>query len=186
MPCWLYLNGATSVKIHLDYAHSKDAPPLWMWALLISSLLLASATGWQYFRLEAEGAALQLRLQDHMTVRHAPNMEAQSKEDQAALTEQLRQTNAVLSELGRPWPALFTLLEEKAGAQIALLALRPDAAKGRVRIAGEARDLIALLHYVRSLSQSGLLTDVVLEQHEVVDSDAEKPVRFTLAARWNN
>jgi Tfp pilus assembly protein PilN len=174
------------VKIYLDYAHSKDAPPLWVWALLISSLLLAGAASWQYFCLEAEGAALQQRMQSHMIERHVPIIEAQSKEDQAALREQLRQANAVLSELGRPWPALFSLLEEKASAQIALLALRPDAAKGRVRIAGEARDLIALLHYVHSLSQSGLLTDVVLEQHEVVESDAEKPVRFTLAARWNN
>ena len=172
------------MKIHLDYAKAQHAVPFWAWGLLLSALLLFSLTGWKYLQLEGERTNLQSRVRNdpHAAVRtpNAPPSPAMQK----ALQEQVRQANAVLSELGRPWPALFSILEETAQPEIALLAIRPDAAKGRLRIAGEARRLADALEYTRKLAATGQMTDVVLEEHEVVASDQQRPVRFALSARW--
>jgi hypothetical protein len=173
------------MKIRLDHAKAQHAAPSWVLGLLLLALLLVSAAGWEYFQLENERKSLQLRLQNDPRIsRTASSAPPPSAEIQKALQEQVRQANAVLSELGRPWPALFSMLEETARPEIALLAIRPDAVKGRLRIAGEARRLADALDYTRQLAASGQMTDVVLEEHEVVASDEQRPVRFALSARW--
>ena len=40
------------------------------------------------------------------------------------------------------------------------------------------------LDYVRKLGRSGQMTDVVLEEHEVLASDQQRAVRFALSGRW--
>lgn len=171
------------MKIHLDHAKSPHAAPFWVWGLSLSALLLFSATTWEYLRLESERTNLQSRMQNDSHAIRTSNAPP-PPEIQKALQDQIRQANAVLSELGRPWPALFSMLEEVARPEIALLAIRPDAAKGRLRIAGEARRLADALDYTRKLAATGRMTDVVLEEHEVVASDQQRPVRFALSARW--
>ena len=171
------------MKIHLDHAKAQHAVPFWAWGLLLSALLLFSLNGWEYLRLESERTNLQSRARNDPHAARASNAPP-SPEIQKALQEQVRQANAVLSELGRPWPTLFAILEETTQPEIALLAIRPDAAKGRLRIAGEARRLADALEYTRKLAATGHMTDVVLEEHEVVASDQQRPVRFTLSARW--
>ena len=171
------------MKIHLDHAKSQHAAPFWAWGFLLSALLLFSITGWEYLRLESERTNLQSRAQNDPHSARASDAPP-SPEIQKALQDQVRQANAVLGELGRPWPALFSILEETAQPEIALLAIRPDAAKGRLRIAGEARRLADALEYTRKLAATGHMTDVVLEEHEVIASDQQRPVRFALSARW--
>lgn len=171
------------MKIHLDHAKAQHASPSWVRGLLLSALLLFSATGWEYLRLESERTNLQSRVQNDPHAGRTSNAPP-SPEIQKAMQEQVRQANTVLSELGRPWPALFSILEETARPEIALLAIRPDAAKGRLRIAGEARRLADALDYTRKLAATGQMSDVVLEEHEVVASDQQRPVRFALSARW--
>lgn len=171
------------MKIHLDHAKAQHAVPFWAWGLLLSALLLFSINGWEYLRLESERTNLQSRARNDPHAARTSNAPP-SPEIQKALQEQVRQANAVLSELGRPWPTLFSILEETTQPEIALLAIRPDAAKGRLRIAGEARRLADALEYTRKLAATGHMTDVVLEEHEVVASDQQRPVRFALSARW--
>ncbi|MEO6823640.1 MAG: PilN domain-containing protein [Nitrosospira sp.] len=173
------------MKIRLDHAKSGHAAPFWVQGLLLSALVFVSAAGWEYFQLESERANLQMRLQNDSRANRIPsNTPPPSPETQRVLQEQVRQANTVLSELGRPWPALFSVLEATARPEIALLVIRPDAAKGRLRIAGEARQLADALDYTRKLAASGHMTDVVLEEHEVVASEQQRPVRFALSARW--
>lgn len=171
------------MKIHLDHAKAQHAVPFWAWGLLLSALLLFSITGWEYLHLESERTNLQSRVRNDPHAARTSNMPP-SPGIQKALQEQVHQANAVLSELGRPWPTLFLILEETTQPEIALLAIRPDAAKGRLRIAGEARRLADALEYTRKLTATGHMTDVVLEEHEVVASDQQRPVRFALSARW--
>jgi hypothetical protein len=173
------------VKIHLDYAKQPSTPSSWALGLLLAAVVLISVTGWEYVKLESERSDLQAQMLEggasDRTVFYAPTS---SPEAQKALREQVIQANAVLGELGRPWPALFLMLERLAQPEIALLAIRPDALNGRLRIAGEARTMTDALNYVRKLASSGRMIDVVLEEHEVVASDQQRPVRFALSARW--
>ena len=172
------------MRIRLDYALSANATQRWVWWWLVAAILASGAAVWQYTQLEAQRADLHLRLQDDSQLSEAPKPVVLSSEDSEKLREQAKQANAVLKELGLPWPALFALLEQTASPEIALLIIRPDAAKGRIRISGEARNLADVLQYVRDLSTEGTMSDVVLEQHEVVEADPQKPVRFTLSSHW--
>jgi len=172
------------VKIHLDYAKPPQSTPSWTWGLLLFALLVVSFAGGEYMQLEDKRTDLESRLRSTGPGRNASAVAPPSPETQKALREHVLQANAVLSELSRPWPMLFLVLEETARPEIALLAIRPDATKGRLRIAGEAREVADALDYIRRLAASGHMTDVVLEEHEVMVTDSQKPVRFVLSARW--
>ncbi len=173
------------MKIDLDHARDPNAAPHWALALLMAAVLLVSVISGEYVKLESERTDLQSQmLNDVSTSDQLQYSRPLSPYDQKALREQAVQANAVLSELGRPWPALFLLLEEVAQPEIALLAIRPDAANGRLRIAGEARGMADALNYVRKLGRSGQMKDVVLEEHEVLAADQQRAVRFALSGRW--
>lgn len=175
------------MKLRLDYATAPHAARPWVWLLLAATVLAAGVSGWQWTQLRAEREGLALRLQARSATVQSPAAAVPVPvEKKAAMKQQVVQANAVLAELGYPWPALFTQLEKSAGKEVALLAIRPDAAKGRVRIVGEVRHLADALEYVRRLTMVGGMAEVVLEQHEVVETDPQKPVRFALSARWRS
>ncbi|OGS97057.1 MAG: hypothetical protein A3K04_10900 [Gallionellales bacterium RBG_16_56_9] len=172
------------MQIRLDYASSANATRPWVWWLLIAALLANGAAVWQYTRLQDQRNGLQLRLQAAAQLSEVPPAAPPSGENLDKSRERIKQANVVLKELGLPWPALFAHLERTASPEVALLAIRPEAARGRLRISGEAHHLADVLEYVRDLGSAGAMSDVVLEQHEVSGSDPQKPVRFVLSARW--
>lgn len=65
-----------------------------------------------------------------------------------------------------------------------MLAIDPDAAQGRIRITAEARRHEAMLAYLQRLGQGAVLRDAVLIEHRVQRQLAERPVRFSLSATW--
>jgi len=172
------------MKIRLDYASSSYAIQTWAWGFLAASLLAVGTASWEYTGLQKAHDGLQLRMQQNTARSVVPAVATVPAEVRTEQQEQARQANTVLAELGRSWPALFTQLENTATPDIALLTIRPGAAKGRLRISGEARHLADALDFVRRLGNSGVLTDVVLDSHEVVETDPQKPVRFAVSARW--
>lgn len=174
------------MKIHLDYARPATTSQPWVWGLVAASLVAVVAASWEYNRLQEARAGLQMRLEQANAQTKAPVAAPLPAAALTDLQEQAHQANLVLAELGRPWPGIFAQLEKSASREVALLAVRPDATKGRLRISGEACTLGDALDYVRQLAASGVLSDVVLEEHEVVDTDPEKPVRFALTARWEH
>ena len=97
---------------------------------------------------------------------------------------EVKQANQVVRQLGLPWNALFKAVEASGGQSIALLSLEPDLQKGTVKISGEAKDFDALLKYVRELSTREVFGSVMLQQHQIQQDIAEKPVRFSLIAHW--
>jgi len=173
------------MKLHLDYAAGPHAVPAWIWGLLAVGVLGTVLTAWTSRQLIAERDGLRLTLQARTAPATTKRITSISAESAAMQQEQLKQANLVLRELGRPWPALFSGLEDAAGAQIALLQIKPDSVKGRLRLTAEARTLEDALDYVRRLAEEGGMQDVILEQHQVVEDDAQKPVRFSINARWD-
>ncbi len=90
----------------------------------------------------------------------------------------------VVSHLAGPGERLFVTLEAIDEPDVALLALTPDTAKRTMRIQAEARGPEAMLSYLRILKRSRAFTQVVLVEHEVQDSDPDRPLRFSLSAAW--
>jgi Tfp pilus assembly protein PilN len=163
--------------LDLDFVRHRPAWPAWL--MLAVGVALAIDTGVRYQGLQHELVQLQRRGAKPQFAAPAPK---------APVTEKTqREVDAarhILGELMLPWDALFRSIEESIGADAALLAIEPDAAKRVVRISGEARSYLAILNLMLRLESQQMLTGVHLVQHLIREDVAERPYQFTLAASW--
>ena len=109
--------------------------------------------------------------------RAAPSVDAE---------ERVRKANRVIRLLSPPWEDVFLTLEAENGKDIALLSLEPDPVTAQVRVAAEARDTLAMLDYLERLRLGGRLSPAVLQSHQVVIEDPNRPLRFGFTASWNS
>lgn len=100
------------------------------------------------------------------------------------LRAELGRANDVLRALGMPWERLFGALESVSGPDVSLLALDPAPDKHNLRLSGEARNMRALLDYLRKLGASGAFAAVHLQSHQVQQADPQRPVRFVMVLEW--
>ncbi len=169
--------------LDLDFRRRRIASPAG-WALLavgvLAVVLVLAAKG----RIADETAVYENALrrieQTLPGAGRAPLSAAEQRAQEATLADMRR----VLDQLNLPWGGLFATLESLDDADVALLALAPDARNGQIRISAEARNLGAMLDYHRRLEESGTLRDVSLTNHEIAEQVAERPVRFNLIATW--
>lgn len=101
-----------------------------------------------------------------------------------ALARELRVAERAVEHLALPWDELFRQVEAASYERVALLAIEPDAHKRELAITGEALDYLAVLTYVARLGERDMLTDVHLVRHEVREDTPQRPLHFTVAARW--
>lgn len=97
---------------------------------------------------------------------------------------EIKRANEVVDQLALPWDQLFSAVEEATGKDVALLTIQPDKRKDEVAISGEARDVAAMLDYMRRLNAAKPLHKVDLLSHQIQQQDPQKPVRFNLSAKW--
>ena len=97
---------------------------------------------------------------------------------------EITHANDVLNQITLPWDKLFQAVEWSSGKDVALLTIEPDAEKHVVKISGEAKNIAAVLNYVRHLSEQEIFNSVYLQSHQVQEQNPEKPVRFALVAAW--
>ncbi len=97
---------------------------------------------------------------------------------------EIKHANEVLNKITLPWDALFQAVEWSSGKDVALLAMEPNAERHVVRISAEAKNIPALMSYLRHLEEQKIFNSVYLQSHQVQQRNPEKPVRFTLVATW--
>jgi hypothetical protein len=114
----------------------------------------------------------------------ASRSEARAPQRRASADE-VAQVRETLARLSLPWDKLFGALESAASERVALLAVEPDSKTGTVTISGDSKDYLAALGYVLELSHSDSLSKVQLVRHEMKANDPQRPVAFTVTARWN-
>jgi Tfp pilus assembly protein PilN len=73
-------------------------------------------------------------------------------------------------------------LEKAIDDSVTLLGLEPGVRD--IAIAGEAKDLNALLDYLKRLQAASVFVDLHLTKHEIIQLGAERTVRFSLQASW--
>lgn len=132
----------------------------------------------------AVGAELTGARAELARLRQPPPLAARLPSDEAELHQAVQAAERVAQDIRRPWEELFAAVEAAEGEDIALLSFNPDAARGAVRITGEARRREAVLAYMDRLERGGALANVVLIEDQVQQQNPEKPVRFTLNADW--
>jgi len=172
--------------ISIDFSRGADAPSAAGVTLLRLGLIAAVMSAVCYVGVSGEIDRLEARASDNgRAARMLPAPPSESPRDSQELQQEIRIANQVVQQMTLPWDRLFRELEASASKEVALLAVQPDPTSRQVRISGEAKNFKAMLDYSRRLGRTDVLRDVVLLGHEVKAQDPQRPVAFSLMARWS-
>jgi hypothetical protein len=166
-------------RLDIDYQHGRNPRIRWFLPVLGALLCLGGILSKQ--RLEREVAAVEAHLQGGTRVADVPagatsrGNTAQSEVSEAA---------GIARQLATPWQKLFLSVERAYSDDVALLSVQPDAQRGSVAIVGEAKGYSDALSFVRRLNQQAPLGEVHLVGTELRETDPQRPMIFTIAARW--
>ncbi|MBI5786540.1 MAG: PilN domain-containing protein [Rhodocyclales bacterium] len=176
----------TMANLHLDFIHPRRpaAPTGWL-ALAAGLLVLAAVLTWHAGFVEPDVAAAELEVA-RMRKELAAREPAAMKLDDGQLAAEWQKALTINQRLGAPWQKLLAMLESYVDEPVALLSIDPDLTKKDLVLTGEARNLAALLDYVRFLKRQGMLSDVTLQSHQVNKQDRDRPVRFRISATWEH
>lgn len=158
----------------------------WTWLgmlVLLCSLLLIWVT-WQDYQ---EKLVILKNIQvkaSHLTQQKEIKKASEEHQVVVLTSAQTKQVADVAHALTTPWDALFSAIEKSSLPDVALLNLEPNPQKGQVTIGGEAKNLHAVLDYVKQLEQQAVLSQVYLQKHSVDQMNASKPVSFSILASW--
>lgn len=175
----------TTRALHLDFERPPGQRRAWSAILLVVGALLG---GWLV--LESRDASDEVarwedKLSDtrRLAKRSLPSF-AVEEAPTAALAQELKDANVVLDRLALPWDSLFADVESAVVPDVALLGVQPDPHGRVVNLEGEARDLKALLTFLARLEAAPGLVDAHLTRHEIRMNDPNRPIAFTIQARW--
>lgn len=146
-------------------------------------LLCAGAmlSGWQLLQQQR---ARDHQLQ-HQRERLATRLKTPATVAVVAIPEaQAAFVNAAIMQLNLPWRDLQDAVAAATPANVALLALEPDARKQLLKLSAETRNSDDMVAYIEQLKQQELFSSVVLTRHEINEQDANHPLRFDIEATW--
>lgn len=171
--------------MRLDYQRRTLALPRRGAVLLLLALVASIASGGYYAVLSRQAdewsmQADQLARASARTASRAPGSDRAA----ADLLAEVARAKVAVREINLSWERLFKAVESVGGADVTLLALEPNPEKGIVRIGGEARNMAALLDYMRRLQERDVFGAIHLQNHQVQQQEMLKPVRFVLVADW--
>lgn len=171
--------------LHIDFGLSagRRRRPL-AWVLLVVALIWLAWEGHQLRNAWYERVALQEQRSQLQSIQDAA--QPKTEEGLAAISGQQAAMARVALRLQAPWARLFTSVESAGNGQVALLGLEPDLDSLEIRIQAEAKDLQALLGYVRRLGETSALASARLESHQVHLQDPYRPVQGTIVAHWRS
>jgi Tfp pilus assembly protein PilN len=170
-------------RLELDFQR-KSMPVSGAGVVLLIAALLLGATLYVDYRdlaVEVDQGEAKLARLERLTGHKAPRPVKKDTDLSAAETKRAVE---VMGQLTLPWDELFAAVEDAAGKDVALLAIQPDRRKGQVTIGGEAKNVTAMLDYMRRLGEEAPLKEVALLSHQIQLQDPQQPVRFNLSARW--
>lgn len=170
--------------LHLDFRRDHANPP-WAGGLLLAAGVIAGVLLWNDYRqLEAETAAAEAGVRASGLAARKPSVPARPAAEVQKAHLEVKRASEVLAQLKLPWNELFVSVESAKLPDVALLAVESDTEKRRVKISAEAKDLPAMLDYLRFLQTQPTLSGVYLQSHQYQQQDPQHPVRFVLSADW--
>ena len=175
-----------SVKLDLEFIQQPVLSSAnWLnISVLLASLLMVALTwqGYQNQQLKLADTSSQLKQFSQQTLPKSQPIKMNAALITPDETKQLTETVGMLTT---PWNNLLVAIEQADMQDIALLSLEPNSKKQLVLITGEAKNLSIVLQYIKQLQQAPMLAQVYLQKHSIDETDASKPVRFSLLAKWD-
>lgn len=169
-------------RLQLDY-QARTRPFPWAGAILCAlALAVAGLAGAYYHSLRG-----QIAYWDGLARQSGRGSAPRVPRNKIAASDmalEIKHANEVLSKITLPWDKLFQAVEWSSGQDVALLGIEPNAEKNEVKISGEAKNMMAVLGYLRHLTAQEVISSAYLRSHQVQQQDPDKPVRFSLVAAW--
>lgn len=170
------------IQLNLDYQSSMKPFP-WAGTALLLLAVAALALAATYYNGTNEQIGY-WEAKAGQVLRSSARQATGSQRELKDTAQEIKHANEVLNQITLPWDKLFQALEWSSGKDVALLAMEPDAEKHEVKISGEAKNIPAVMSYLRHLSEQPIFTSVYLQSHQVQQQSPEQPVRFALIATW--
>lgn len=170
------------MMLRLDY-QKRTRPFPWAGVGLLAVALAALALSAAYYHaMLGQIGYWEARTGQAQRASARPAASSQRELNEMAL--EIKHANEVLSQLTLPWDKLFQAVEWSSGNDVALLTIEPDAEKHEVKISGEAKNVAAIMSYIKHLAAQEAFSNVYLQSHQVQQHNLEKPVRFALVVAW--
>ncbi len=169
--------------LELDFRRAPRRAHWLGYALLVAGAAGTLAVATIYGEQSEQIGRIEAGMQRTHAAARRPTAPARGAE--LASARETQRAQSVALELNLPWDELFASLESAAGPNVALLSVESDSVRRAIRIAGEAKDLAAMLDYLRSLGAQPTLANVHLQSHRLQQQDAQRPIRFIVGADWN-
>ena len=166
-------------RIDVDFARRRFRFPVLGILVLASGVAAVLVTLADYRDTSIEAELVSMRLA--RAERTIPATDVAESESTMELVSQ------ATAELSTPWSMLLDDLETAAvdeAKDVALLEISPNRDARSVRIAGEARSLAAAVGYMNRLQQANSIQYPLLENHEILAKDHERPIHFVIVADW--
>lgn len=174
-------------RVDIDFSPRPPAAVRngWRIAILVLTAGLVAGGVWTQRYVELHRDLAEWRDTLNRIDRHrAVDAQRQPAESAARLKTELRRANRVIEALSTPWPDLLKAAEAAYSERAILIGIEPDPERREVRLTAEAKDLPAMLEYVKALRQSPVLLDAALANHQINARDSQRPVRFMVTAHW--
>jgi Tfp pilus assembly protein PilN len=155
--------------------------PAGVWLLLVAGLALSASAGYAWVahrQLDNSRHAEQLRAKSVRETGVAPTLRPAISVAQAAAI------NKAVLQLNLPWPALRSALSTATPANVALLALEPDAPLRTLKIVAETKNSSDMFAYIALLKRQAIFQQVLLSKHELDEQDSNRPIRFQIEVVW--
>ena len=167
---------------HVDFvASSASSARTGMVLFVIGSLLVGAAVMDDASRSD-ELVQLQGRVKKAKAA--YKRVEATRAPDHGIGLAGVSQSGDINRRLATPWGNLLDALEHAQNDAIALLAIEPSVEQGRLRLSGEAKDMDALVDYIKSLDGKAGLSELRLLTQQIKQSDPQHPVEFVVESHW--
>lgn len=177
-----------SNRLNLDYVdqeiYSLDRGSPWSIAIFFLGLLVAVIVLDVIQKMTEEQAQTELMLSQKKAQYHQGAEKNTPKTKKTYTEVELKLIRNTLSDLGTPWEPLLSGLESINMGSVALLLFEPNKKKQQILLTGQAKNIQSMLQYVEAVSALPMLSKVYLQNHLIDIDDPNKPVTFTIAARW--
>lgn len=169
--------------LELDFSGRRPRPGGVGWVLLALGVAAAGleAVDWRAGEADlTEREAIVERLR-HQLRRAGPAPVATAR---AVSEQELRPALRLAGQLEADWGALLHDLAAAEDDRLALLSLEVDAARGSLRLSGEAKSLPAVFEYLSRLEATPSVAAVQLTSYETETVGAVELIRFHATATW--
>lgn len=153
-------------------------------ALLVAGVASAGVIGSEYQQVADEVAKAETGIREHGVATRKKVVVPAAAGDLQKVALEVKHAREILLQLSMPWNKLFASVEAVDAPNVALLGIESDIDKQRVKISAEAKNLGAMLDYLRDLEGRLTFADVYLQSHQIQQQDPQHPVRFVLTATW--